>query len=245
MPDTQILASGSAGAPEAYTVPPSQEIIVKAASCTMDGTGASGDFLPMLSIIPPGGVGAIECPMLTSVAAGASAEVSWFPGGLAQTPPSTDVPQTVYRLSWNVGAGLSTVEPPSGAVDFVSPETFYPDVYDIDDDGLTAQPEILEDGFYWWDALWFAWTDDTEETPSPIPTDLSVDFGGGQFMGGGSLGVPLTFPTAGNNLGAACGVFNTNNGPDLALDANNVGGSDIWIAMTLRVAQLDRNPGVS
>ena len=84
MSDTQILASGSAAAPEAYTVPPAQEIIVKAVSATLDGTGASGDFLPMLSIIPPGGVGAIECPMLTTVAAGESAEVSWFPGGLAQ-----------------------------------------------------------------------------------------------------------------------------------------------------------------
>jgi hypothetical protein len=83
--DTQILASGSAGAPEAYTVPPSQEIIVKAVSCTLDGTGASGVFYPMLSIIPPGGVGAIECPMLTSVAAGESAEVSWFPGGLGSS----------------------------------------------------------------------------------------------------------------------------------------------------------------
>jgi hypothetical protein len=91
VPDTQILASGSAAAPESYTVPPAQEILVKAVSCTLDGTGASGDFYPMLSIIPPGGVGAIECPMLTSVAAGESAEVSWFPGGIetAAATPST------------------------------------------------------------------------------------------------------------------------------------------------------------
>lgn len=85
MPDEQILAAGSASAPEAYTVPSAQEIIVKAVSCTMDGTGASGPFFPMLSIIPPGGVGAIECPLTTSIAAGASAEVSWFPGGLASS----------------------------------------------------------------------------------------------------------------------------------------------------------------
>jgi hypothetical protein len=82
VPDTQILAAGSAPAPEAYTVPSAQEILVKAVACTFNGGGASGDFLPMLSIVPPGGVGAIECPMTTTVTAGASAEVSWFPGGL-------------------------------------------------------------------------------------------------------------------------------------------------------------------
>jgi hypothetical protein len=85
VPDTQILASGSASAPESYTVPSAQEIMIKAVACTFDGTGASGDFLPMLSVIPPGGIGAIECPMTTTVTAGASAEVSWFPGGLVAT----------------------------------------------------------------------------------------------------------------------------------------------------------------
>jgi hypothetical protein len=85
VPDTQILASGSASAPESYTVPSAQEIMIKAVACTFDGTGASGDFLPMLSVIPPGGIGPIECPMTTTVTAGESAEVTWFPGGLVAT----------------------------------------------------------------------------------------------------------------------------------------------------------------
>jgi hypothetical protein len=113
VPDTQILASGSASAPESYTVPNAQEIMIKAVACTFDGSGASGNFLPMLSIVPPGGVGPIECPMLTSVAAGASAEVSWFPGGLAQSTASN-----VYWLSSNLLYGGPEGSPPD--VDLVA-----------------------------------------------------------------------------------------------------------------------------
>jgi hypothetical protein len=103
VPDTQILASGSASVPETYTVPSAQEIMVKFVSCTFDGTGASGDFLPMLSIIPPGGIGAGECPMTTTVTAGASAEVTWFPGGLvatAQLPLYVDFEPVVQLIGY-------------------------------------------------------------------------------------------------------------------------------------------------
>jgi hypothetical protein len=246
VPDTQILAAGSASAPEAYTVPNAQEIMVKAVACTLDGTGASGDFLPMLSIIPPGGVGAIECPMLTTVAAGESAEVSWFPGGIASTPPSLNIPQIVYLGNWNAPAGTGDAEPGDGELTYTEAENFYPDVFTIDTGTPTANsPQILQPGYYWWDAVWNAFTNSSKTVVSPVADDLTLTFGGGQFMVDPFSGLTPLFPTYTNGYGYATGVFNVNTGQDMELIAANTGGADIYVNLALRIAKLDDNTGVS
>jgi hypothetical protein len=78
--DTQILAGGVKTAPLAYVVPGLQEIIVKAGFATFDGTGAAGSFLPCFRLLSPANKVVGEYITDTAVAAGASAEVSWFPG---------------------------------------------------------------------------------------------------------------------------------------------------------------------
>ena len=89
MPDTQILRAGGA-APFDYTIPPSAELILKAVSATVDGSGAAGAFLPTLIIESDAGeiVAESDAP---EVAAGATTRASWFPfvGAQAAAAAST------------------------------------------------------------------------------------------------------------------------------------------------------------
>lgn len=88
MADQQILVSGQASAPLAYTVPNAIEAALLCVNATIDGTGASGAYLPTVEIVSDGGVVVARCPCFTTLAAGASAEVSWF--RLRNSTTSTD-----------------------------------------------------------------------------------------------------------------------------------------------------------
>jgi hypothetical protein len=65
-------------APLDYTIPGAQQIEIIAARASFDGTGAAGSFVPTLRIIAPDGQEVAACPVST-LAAGVSADVSWFP----------------------------------------------------------------------------------------------------------------------------------------------------------------------
>lgn len=85
MADVPIVNRATTTAPKDYTLPQSQEILLRAVRADIDGTGAAGVFLPALQLLSPDGVvmwTAVD-PNL-SVAAGASASVSWFPGVTSQ-----------------------------------------------------------------------------------------------------------------------------------------------------------------
>lgn len=79
--DKQILVTGTAPAPADWKVPGNGQVRPKVVYASYDGSGAAGDFFPALKLISDGGevVGIFQCD--TSVAAGGSADVSWFPGG--------------------------------------------------------------------------------------------------------------------------------------------------------------------
>jgi hypothetical protein len=79
--DVQILVAGTESLPFSYEVPNAQEIQPKAVSAIFDGSAAAAAFLPMLEVVSDGGVVVAQSPA-SSVAAGGSAEVSWFPGSL-------------------------------------------------------------------------------------------------------------------------------------------------------------------
>lgn len=80
MADVPLVAGGAVDAPLGYVVPGAQEIIPKSITASFDGTSAAGPFIPTLQILAPNGAVLAACPVSTSVAAGASADVSWFPG---------------------------------------------------------------------------------------------------------------------------------------------------------------------
>jgi len=78
--DQQVLVTGQADAPASFRVPGNGQIQPKAVYASFDGTSAVGDFLPALKIISDGGETVGVYPTETAVVAGASADVSWFPG---------------------------------------------------------------------------------------------------------------------------------------------------------------------
>jgi len=79
MPDVALNAKGAAESVLEYTIPGAQEIIVKTAAVTFDGTSAAGSFVPTLEVIAPDGTILASAPVGQTLAAGVSAVVSWFP----------------------------------------------------------------------------------------------------------------------------------------------------------------------
>lgn len=95
--DIQIQVAGTAPVPLDYRIPGNGQLRPKAINATYDGSGAAGAFLPTIEIVSDGGVVVARCPA-SSVAAGASAEVSWFPGVAAQTAAAA----ASANLSWGI-----------------------------------------------------------------------------------------------------------------------------------------------
>jgi hypothetical protein len=77
--DVQILAAGGHNAPLDYTLNNLTELIPKAVRAVFNGSGASSAFQPCLVIISASGDEVARIPSGTTVSAGGSAEVSWFP----------------------------------------------------------------------------------------------------------------------------------------------------------------------
>jgi len=78
--DISILDSSTAAAPKSYTVKGAQEIILRSVTGSYDGTGAAGSYIPAVQILDPAGFVVGTFVANTTLAAGASADVSWFPG---------------------------------------------------------------------------------------------------------------------------------------------------------------------
>lgn len=87
---------GGAGSLDVYEVPGSATIEPLAVSAVFDGTGAAGSFIPCLTFKTITGAIIARCPA-PEVAAGDTAEVSWFPGVTpAQRPTLSDYWQAAY-----------------------------------------------------------------------------------------------------------------------------------------------------
>lgn len=78
--DAQILAAGTAAAPLDYTVPNAAEFELLVVAGNFDGSGAASPFLPAVVIESDGHVPIARAITDSAVAAGGSAEVSFFPG---------------------------------------------------------------------------------------------------------------------------------------------------------------------
>jgi hypothetical protein len=80
VPDRQIHPTGVVSAPGDYVIADSAELLLKNAFAKFDGSGAAGSFKPLLRIISDAGSTLIEAVSDTEIAAGESADASWFPG---------------------------------------------------------------------------------------------------------------------------------------------------------------------
>lgn len=120
MADIPILVAGSEPAPAGWEVPTTQEVNPKAAHATVDGTAAASSFIPVLEIITDGGQTIARCVGPT-VAAGGSADVSWFPGVDVDESGngSVVVAETLTLPTW--ASSVSSANPiPSGVACLVS-----------------------------------------------------------------------------------------------------------------------------
>lgn len=90
MTDISIRDNSTVNAPHDYKIPGAQEILPKAVSAAMDGTGASGTWFPCMQVLDPNGNVMFSAISPTPLAVGASADVSWF-RGLSQVPSSSAV----------------------------------------------------------------------------------------------------------------------------------------------------------
>lgn len=80
MPDVPLVANNVVAAPKDYLVPLAQEIIVKSVRAAIDGSGAAGSYVPALQLIAPNGDVMLTAVDDTTRTAGASVDVTWFPG---------------------------------------------------------------------------------------------------------------------------------------------------------------------
>lgn len=117
MADIAIIDPKVAAAPEDYTLPGAQEILLRAVGCTVNGANAGAAFLPALQMLDPSG-NVMWTAVNTSqpLAVGGSALVSWFPGGgvsEASASSSSGTPASgITRLSST--GGTITVGTPTG-----------------------------------------------------------------------------------------------------------------------------------
>ena len=113
MADAQIVRSDVSGVPADYTVPGTSRIELKAVAAEYADNGAGSSWLPCVEILSDSGhVIARACDQGVSVAAGGSAEVSWFPRvGRAQAASSAAGAPDYLFLQ---GVGQTITRPPIG-----------------------------------------------------------------------------------------------------------------------------------
>jgi hypothetical protein len=110
MADVAIVAPGVSAAPLSYAIPGLQEIIVKTLSASFDGTAAAVSWKPAITLIAPTGREVGTYPLDTTLAAGASADVCWFPGVANLIPiPQVGEVRLVYDFTVT-GAAKATID---------------------------------------------------------------------------------------------------------------------------------------
>lgn len=102
--DVQIHDDSAAAAPKQYVVPGSADFILKCVDATFDGTSAAGSFIPCVEIYSDSGRIVARGKAETAVAAGSSAQVSFFPfnrapGGGCCNTTSPGYPTTVANTN--------------------------------------------------------------------------------------------------------------------------------------------------
>jgi hypothetical protein len=95
MPDQVLTRDGPVSVPMDYVVPQGGELIPLMVRASMNGAAAASAFYAAVQVIAPSGR-VMGTAITSSIAAGASADVTWFPrvgGGSTFTPtPGTGVP---------------------------------------------------------------------------------------------------------------------------------------------------------
>jgi hypothetical protein len=106
MPDDLLIRDGPVAVPLNYQVPQSGELVPLMVRATVDGTAAASAFYAAVQIIAPSGR-VMGTAISDSIAAGASADVTWFPRVGGTTVSGTSTLPINPALSGNVILPLS------------------------------------------------------------------------------------------------------------------------------------------
>lgn len=87
VPDVEITRDGPVSVPLDYNVPNGGELQPVNVGATIDGSGAGAAFYAVLQVLDPNGR-SMGKYITSSIAAGASADVTWFPGLIAPASSS-------------------------------------------------------------------------------------------------------------------------------------------------------------
>ena len=122
--DVVLSAPDVVSVPMDYDVPPAQEIVPKCVTASLDGSASVSAYLPMLELLSPAGQVVFRSPTSTLVAAGGSADVSWFQLSNAQgasSSPVTPYEELIFstpglQLYWKLdeAAGAGTIADSAG-----------------------------------------------------------------------------------------------------------------------------------
>lgn len=109
MTDIAVKATQTKAVPLDYTIPGAQELLPKAVVADMDGSAAASAWFPCLQVLEPGG-SVMFSALQPSVAAGGSANVSWFPGAdVDDSSGATFVTESFYLDTRTTGVSTSQV----------------------------------------------------------------------------------------------------------------------------------------
>lgn len=206
MPDVQILAPGTSAAPLDYTVPGLQEILVKACSASFNGAAAASSYVPTVQLVAPSGIIASSCPVNTTLAAGASADASWFPGisTTSTTPPVGQV-RLVYDFTVTGAAKASINSASDGAFAGAFPTDLnYLEVFLTGrTDHAPGAPFVVPDG------VSFTFNSDAGANYTRVAIASSVGGTPGQVqaVGQSSIDGVLAGSTAAANYSGLCRMF--------------------------------------
>jgi len=109
--DDTIINTTVQSAPKDYVIPGTQELLLKTVRAVVNGSAASAAYLPAVQLLAPDGTVCWSAVPNESVAAGASADVSWFPG-VNEEPISdgTGGGGTISKITSNA-ASLAVTDP--------------------------------------------------------------------------------------------------------------------------------------
>ena len=110
MPDIALQAKATQNAPLQYTIPGNQEILLKTMRARFDGTGAAGSFVPAIILRDPFG-NEVGCYDLgTTLAAGASADATFFPGVKPAIPSPANLGGTALLYDFTVTVAQASID---------------------------------------------------------------------------------------------------------------------------------------
>lgn len=96
--DVTISTGGGQGAPLDYPVPGAVELVLKQLKASYNGASAAGAFVPTVQLLTASGVEVGSWTASQALAAGASADVTWFPGVSSEAATSAGSLTPFYNV---------------------------------------------------------------------------------------------------------------------------------------------------